>query len=528
MNQMQGRCTSTLYNPPRMVRALVCSHHITMDTNTYMLPNLIALLFFFLATASLLAKRQHGAGILRKLAVAARRRASGEQGTRRRGLSIQVTDRAAAHRALVRQSAAFLNRPTPVVPSSILSQNRHYNILAARYGPYWRAVRRNLVAGVLSPSSGLARIGDLHTRVLRDLVRALGSGAPAGEALHFTAYSIAAEMCFGEDVVSGVGEAKLRAMEKFQWDLLLALPSFIVFGRYPKIVRLLFPARWRRLLAFRRHQEETYLPLVAEVRNRTTAGRHGGTSPATYVETLLDVRVPEEGDRSLTDGEIVSLMSEFLGVATETTAASLQWTMANLVKHPEIQEKLRREVDASAAAGERRRAVVEEGDLSRMPYLRAVVLESLRRHPPIPFVLRDVHGGEEAAEVLGVPRLPDGGVTVNFLVSKMGRDPEVWPEPMAFSPERFMAGGEGEGVDLACTREVRMMPFGAGRRACPGMALAMLHLEYLVANLVREFEWLEVDGDGVDLAEFHAVILTVLKKPLRARLVPRRSTTAAN
>ncbi|TVU42827.1 hypothetical protein EJB05_09250, partial [Eragrostis curvula] len=498
-----------------------------MDSILSTLPNLITLLFPFLAAAFLLAARYRGTGkhittgLHRKLLSLVRQRAppgGGEHGTnKRRGLTFQVTDRAAAHRALVRQSAAFHDRPTPVVPSSILTQNRHFNILAAPYGPYWRAVRRNLVAGVLSPSF-FGRINNVHARALRDLVRALGSGAPAGESLHFAVYSLTAEICFGKDVVASLGKTRLRAMAKFQWDLLMELPSFVVFARYPRVVRFLYPARWRRLLAFRRHQEETYLPLVAQVRNNRRKNK-------TYVDTLLDARVPEDNDRALTEGEIVSLLSEFLGVTTETTASSLQWTMANLVKHPEIQHKLRLEVDANAAGD----GIIVEDGLSRMPYLKAVVFESLRRHPPIPFVLRHVPDGKEAAEVLGVPssRLADGGATVNFLISKIGRDPEVWPEPMSFRPERFMPGGEGEGVDLACAREMKMMPFGAGRRACPGTAMAMLHLEFFVANLVREFEWWEVDGEGVDLTEFYAVILTVMKNPLRARLVPRSAPAAA-
>lgn len=81
---------------------------------------------------------------------------------------------------------------------------------------------------------------------------------------------------------------------------------------------------------------------------------------------------------------------------------------------------------------------------------------------------------------------------MNFLVGKIGRDPVAWSDPMSFMPERYMAGGEGEGVDLTCTRgEIRMMPFGPSgpggesargspRRCC---------LEYLVANLVGELEW---------------------------------------
>ncbi|PRQ60117.1 putative cytochrome P450 [Rosa chinensis] len=77
----------------------------------------------------------------------------------------------------------------------------------------------------------------------------------------------------------------------------------------------------------------------------------------------------------------------------------------------------------------------------------------------------------------------------------MGWDPKVWEDPMAFKPERFLSGGAGEGFDITGSREIKMMPFGAGRRICPASGLAMLHLEYFVANLVWRFEWKAVDGD---------------------------------
>ncbi|TVU13985.1 hypothetical protein EJB05_37425, partial [Eragrostis curvula] len=449
-------------------------------------------------------------------------------------------------------SASFLDRPTGAVPSTILMRNRHHNIHSAPYGPYWRALRRNMAAVLLHPSR-LRLLGDTRARVLGDLVRALRSGAPAGESLHFAVYCVIAKMCFGEDVISELGEPRLRAMHKFQCDFLLALPSFGVLVRYPTMGKFLYPSRWRQLLALRRRQEESFLPLVAEVRKKKRkAGRHDDdTTFTTYVESLLDLRVHEDGDsdRAVTDGELVSLISEFLG-GTESTAAVLEWTMAELVNHPE----LRHEVDdvvAASSSGERVVAI-QEAELSRMPYLKAVVLESLRRHPPVPFVLRHVQG-EDAATALGVQpgRLPDGaGATVNFLVGKINRDAAAWLDPASFAPERFMPGGDGEGVDLTCTRELRMMLFGAGRRVCPGLATGMLHLEYMVANLVRalyenpldfgpnpghsmpneqglrEFEWWEApdDGDKVDLAEFRGMFFTTMKRPLRARLLPRRDT----
>jgi cytochrome P450 len=329
-------------------------------------------------------------------------------------------------------------------------------------------------------------------------VDALKSGAPAGESIYFAVYKVAAEMCLGREVTAKVGDAGVRAMHKLQREMLLALPSFTAVAMYPRICKLLFPSRWSKLVAFWRQLEEFFLPIIAEIKSRKAS--HGSSSNVTtYVESLLDLRIHELSDRQVTDGQLVSLVTEFIGNASDSTGAAVEWAMANLVKHPDVQKKLRTEIKAIA----RGEGFIEEADLSRMLYLRAVVLETLRRHPTIPFVMRHVEG-DEAANALGVPRMPHGGTTVNFLVGKISRNPAVWSDPMSFSPERFMPGGEAECIDLTGTREIKMMPFGAGRRVCPGMELALLHVGYFVANLVREFEWLEADGDeAVHLAEYH-------------------------
>ncbi|KAL7168172.1 hypothetical protein ACSBR2_038586 [Camellia fascicularis] len=99
------------------------------------------------------------------------------------------------------------------------------------------------------------------------------------------------------------------------------------------------------------------------------------------------------------------------------------------------------------------------------------------------------------------------GTMINFMVAEMGWDPKVWDEPMEFKPERFLtnSGGNGEGegeatvvFDVTGSKEIKMMPFGAGRRICPASGLALLHLEYFVANLVWYFEWTAADGNEGD------------------------------
>lgn len=110
--------------------------------------------------------------------------------------------------------------------------------------------------------------------------------------------------------------------------------------------------------------------------------------------------------------------------------------------------------------------------------------------------------------------------SINFMVGVMGLEEKVWEEGLEFKPDRFVTGGSGEGVNITGSKEIKMMPFGAGRRICPGLALAKLHLEYFVANLVRKFKWNTMEGEKVALTETMEFTV-IMKNTLRAQLIPR-------
>lgn len=444
-----------------------------------------------------------------------------------------VTDRAAAHRLLVRGGAAgaFSNRPPSIVPSAILSRRRHYNINSAPYGPLWRAIRRNLTSELFHPSR-LRRYAPARRRALCGLItdldeqRASNGVVLAAESMRTAMFALLATMCFGD----GVNAGRVRAMANAQDDLVQCFLGLRVFATLPAVTGLIYRKRWNKLVALRQQQEEMYLPLIDARR-----GRHrlsGEPEPPAYVDTLIDLLVPADHtssggnarkrrrQRRLTDGELVGLCSEFLGAGTEPAAAALQWIMANLVKRPDVQEAVRREIDAVVGADAEE---VGEEVLARLEYLNAVVMEGLRLHPTVPMVLRQVMAEDHV--VLDGRRVPVG-TAVHFPLARLARDKTAWADPREFRPERFLAGGEGEGVSLVAAAgsagEIRMMPFGAGRRMCPGMGVAVLHLGYMVANLVREFEWTEAESElAVDLRP-HLGFFTVMKRPMRARLALRR------
>ncbi|XP_004982616.1 cytochrome P450 89A2 [Setaria italica] len=438
-------------------------------------------------------------------------------------LVVLVSDRCIAHAALVETGAALADRPAPT--RAFLGETGH-TISRASYGPVWRLLRRNLVAGTLHPSR-VRLFAPARAWARGALVNKLRTSSEApphvAEELRHAVSCLLVLMCFGERL----SEPAVRAVAAAQrnWLLFTAYRAH-VFAFWPAVTKHLFRHRLQMGLAARRMQKEVFMPLIEARRERkkqlSQGGGDGGagapkkatTFEHSYVDTLFDIKLPDEGGRGLTDDDLVSLCSEFLAAGTDTTSTALQWIMAELVKNPAIQEKLHSEIKATC--GDEQEEVGEE-DTRRMPYLKAVVLEGLRRHPPAHALL--AHLAAEDIDVCGylIPR----GAFVHFTVAEMGWDEREWGNPMEFSPERFLPGGDGEGVDVTGTKGIRMMPFGAGRRICAGLGVAVLHLDYFVANLVREFEWHEVPGDEVDLTERHE-ITTVMKKPLRPRLVPRR------
>lgn len=317
-------------------------------------------------------------------------------------------------------------------------------------------------------------------------------------------------MCFGDKL----DESQIKKIENVQRTQLLTFGNFNILNFWPRLSKIVFVKKWEQFLQMRRDQENVLVPLIRarkKMKEEESLSIKEREYVLSYVDTLLDLQLPEE-KRKLSEEEIVSLCSEFLNAGTDTTSTALQWIMANLVKHPHVQETVYTEIRGVVGENEE----VKEEELQKMPYLKAVILEGLRRHPPGHFVLP--HAVTEDFVLDDKYVIPKDG-SVNFMVAEMGWDPKVWEDPMAFKPERFL-NDHDQDFDITGSREIKMMPFGAGRRICPGFGLAMLHLEYFVANLVWNFEWTAVDGDEVDLTEKQEFTV-VMKNPLQALLSPR-------
>ncbi|KAK9051231.1 hypothetical protein SSX86_027857 [Deinandra increscens subsp. villosa] len=420
------------------------------------------------------------------------------------GPAIIVADHSLAHKLLIQLGAVFSDRPK-TIPLC--------NISSASYGPTWRLFRRNIASEIMHPSGIKSYSSDRKwaLRVLFDRIHQqheVSTGIKVVDHFRYALFCVLVSMCFGEKLE----ESRMNKIAKIQRDMLVKVSTgrFAVLPMFPRLGKILFRNRLKEFEKLCSDKEQVLLPLIkSRIESASSEPRN-----VAYVDTLTNLRFPENGGK-LSNSDMVSMCSEFLGAGTETTTTGLQWIMANLVKYPHIQRKLYDEIVGVVGPPRvEQESVIEEDDIKKMRYLKAVVLEGLRRHSPLHFVLP--HRVMEEVEVEGytIPK----GASINFMVGEMSMDPEVWDEPMEFKPDRFLVNDGA--FDITGSKGIKMMPFGAGRRICSGSDLAVLHLEYFVANLVWYFDWGVPDGYVVDLSE-EVELSVVMRNPLRTRVTYR-------
>lgn len=202
------------------------------------------------------------------------------------------------------------------------------------------------------------------------------------------------------------------------------------------------------------------------------------------------------------------LLQEMIFRGTDTVAILLEWILARMVLHPDIQAKAQIEIDNAVGTAR----LVSDADLPNLPYLHAIVKETLRMHPPGPLLswarlaIHDTQVGQH---------LVPAGTTAMVNMWSITHDEEVWPEANEFKPERFLY----EDVNIMGSN-LRLAPFGSGRRVCPGKALGLATVELWLAQLLQSFKWVPSDAGGVDLSECLKLSLE-MKNSLVCKAVPR-------
>ncbi|XP_071722463.1 cytochrome P450 78A9-like isoform X2 [Rutidosis leptorrhynchoides] len=226
-----------------------------------------------------------------------------------------------------------------------------------------------------------------------------------------------------------------------------------------------------------------------------------------FVNVLLSLRNPDK----LSDDDMIAVLWEMIFRGTDTVAVLIEWILARMVLHPEIQSKVHDELDRVVG---RSRPLIES-DIKLMAYFQSVVKEVLRLHPPGPLL--------SWARLAITDSVVDGhhvpaGTTAMVNMWAITRDPQVWNDPLKFNPDRFAD------VDFSVLgSDLRLAPFGSGRRTCPGKNLGLTTVSFWTATLLHEFELKDSQSTStIDLTEV-LKLSCEMANPLTVRLIPRRS-----
>ncbi|KAL9317904.1 hypothetical protein ACSQ67_014421 [Phaseolus vulgaris] len=401
--------------------------------------------------------------------------------------TIVISSTIAAQEILQTHDALFSDRTNPDITTSY--NHNHYSLVFLPVSPLWQELRK-ICHGNLFSVKTLDASQDLRRRKLQDLLSDIRQSSLKGEVVDIGRAAFMACINFlsytfvSQDFVPSVGNGEYKHVVG---TLLKATGTPNLVDYFP-FLRIFDPQ------GIRRHTTN-YIDKLFDVLDPIIDERLKKRQEKNYVtshdmlEILLDIS--EKSSENIHRKQIKHLFLDLLVAGTDTTAYGLERTMTELMHSPEAMRKVKKELAEVIGVGK----AVEESDVARLPYLQAVIKESLRMHPPAPLLLP--RRAKTDVEVCGLTVPKGAQVLINEWA--IGRSPEVWEDAHVFSPERFL---DSE-IDVK-GRHFKLTPFGSGRRICPGSPLAVRMLHLMLGSLVNSFDWkLEnnMEPEDMDLDE---------------------------
>ncbi|KAF7838257.1 cytochrome P450 71A1-like [Senna tora] len=224
-----------------------------------------------------------------------------------------------------------------------------------------------------------------------------------------------------------------------------------------------------------------------------------------FVDILLHLQEEAISEFELTQEDIKAILVDMFVGGSDTSSTALEWAMTELVRNASIMKKAQEEVRRVVG----NKSKVEETDVKQMKYLNCVVKETLRLHPPGPLIPRKTRS---SVKIRGYDIPPKTNVLINVLAIQT--DPGVWERAEEFVPERF----ESSEIDFK-GQDFEFIPFGNGRKGCPGMSFGVTLVEYVLANVLYWFDWkLPGSAQDIDMTETYGITANK-KEPLQLQPV---------
>ncbi|XP_076918872.1 cytochrome P450 81Q32-like [Bidens hawaiensis] len=399
-----------------------------------------------------------------------------------------ITSPSAAEECFTKNDIILANRP--LLLSGKYLDYDHSTVGAAPYGQLWRDLRRIMTLELFS-AARLKSYSSVREDEVRSLIKNLYLDSSQdftkvemrsriqGLSFNIVMKMIADKRFYGNEMEDFEEVSLFRDIirEAFEVSGASNPGDFIPFLRW-----IDFQGYEKRLLKLQKKSDGFSQNLIDEIRTKRCGSSSMKGKDATFIDAMLSLQEsePEYYTDDIIKGNILTLLQ----AGTDTSSLTIEWAMALLLNHLDALERAKTELD-SYVGHER---LVQETDLTNLPYIQCIVNETLRLFPAGPLLVP--HEPSQDCTIGGFDVARGTMVLVNAWA--IHRDPMVWDDPLSFKPERFEKL-ENEGFSF--------IPFGMGRRQCPGSGLANRVMGLALASLIQCFEWERVGKDLVGLSE---------------------------
>ncbi|CAN1168228.1 Desmethyl-deoxy-podophyllotoxin synthase [Linum perenne] len=338
-----------------------------------------------------------------------------------------------------------------------------------------------LVRSISSTTSTLVNI----SRMVFSLGNSIGSSVNISRMLYSLGNSVISRAAFGKI------QKHWEAFFPVQREIIKALQGASLWDVYPssKLVCLLTGAETK--LKKLHKEADAILQMIIDDHIATRSAR----KEKDLVDVLLNHTVDQDLEIPITNRDIKAVLLDIFLAGSDTPSIAIEWALSELMRNSQALEKAQREVRKQVG----KKGRIDHEDLGQLHYLKLVIKEALRLHPPAPLLAP--REAREAAVIHGYQIPEKTRIIINAWA--IARDHRNWVEPDSFFPERFMLDDQGRG-DYLKGLDFSMIPFGSGRRICPGIQYGTTLVTLCLANLLYHFDWelpQGVTAQNLDMSE---------------------------
>ncbi|XP_030527511.1 desmethyl-deoxy-podophyllotoxin synthase-like [Rhodamnia argentea] len=424
-------------------------------------------------------------------------------------LTIVISSADAVKEILGKNELIFAQRPEITALEVMSYENSSF--VFSPYGEYWRQMRKICVLELLSMKRVLS-FRSIREEECWNVTKAIQSsqGKPVNlsKMVLNLINDITSRAAFGE-------RCKYRdEFLSFLKEVTMLGGGFELPDLFPSIWFLRYLSRmkpaWERL-----HKKiDLILDHIIEEHKEKLKGDGGNNEEnknarEDLVDVLLNLQKSSEMNYFIKPHVIKNIVMEIFSAGTDTSSTTIDWAFSEMLRNPRVMEKAQAEVRAALMG----KTQVREQDIQGLEYLKLVIKETLRMHSPGPLMARE---SREACVINGYEIPEKTKIVINTYA--VGRDPEFWTDPESFVPERFL----NSSVDFRGS-SFEYIPFGGGRRICPGINFGLANIELPLAQLLYHFDWSLADGikaQDLDMSETFG-ISSRRKNPLIMVAEPR-------